>query len=123
MTKRRPRIDVDQIIGQRIRELRNLHNISAQQLAEKVGISTFQLTKYETYTNSLSVGRLFLIAKALNVDINYFYQGLIKKTPSQDNSESIELAINFMKLKDPNQQRIVHELVKIYLALENQEKH
>jgi transcriptional regulator with XRE-family HTH domain len=46
------------------------------ELGHQIGVSSQQVRKYETGFNALSVGRLQCCARALKVDINYFFEGL-----------------------------------------------
>lgn len=45
-------------------------------LATKLGLTFQQLQKYENGANRVSASKLFEIAKALEVSINYFFDGL-----------------------------------------------
>ena len=67
---------VDKHVGQCIRERRRALDISQQEISEILGISYQQLQKYESGSNRISAGRLFLLAYILKVDVGYFYQGL-----------------------------------------------
>ncbi|MEM6389336.1 MAG: helix-turn-helix transcriptional regulator [Pseudomonadota bacterium] len=54
--------------------------MSQQQLAEKVGIKFQQIQKYETGMNRISASRLWEIAAALRVDVQYFFDGMDAET-------------------------------------------
>ena len=54
-------------IGQRIRKLRKAYNLSQEQLAERVGISTTHMSHIETGNTKLSLTVFVDIAKALSV--------------------------------------------------------
>lgn len=68
---------VDVHVGKRIRQRRYLLNESQQQLSNKVGVKFQQMQKYETGMNRVSASRLWDIAIALNVPVNFFFEGLI----------------------------------------------
>lgn len=57
-------------IGQRIRKLRREANLSQEQLAEKVWISTTHMSHIETGSTKLSLPVLVDIAGALNVSVD-----------------------------------------------------
>lgn len=54
-------------IGQRIRKFRKAYNLSQEQLAEKVGISTTHMSHIETGNTKLSLPVFVDIANALSV--------------------------------------------------------
>jgi transcriptional regulator with XRE-family HTH domain len=51
------------------------------QLADVVGVRFQQIQKYESGINKLSAARLWMIARALEVPITYFYDGLAEVVP------------------------------------------
>lgn len=50
--------------------------LSQATLGESVGTQFQQIQKYECAANKVSASRLFEIAAALNIPVNYFYEGL-----------------------------------------------
>ena len=68
--------EVDVHVGTRIRHLRWLIGMTQQQLADQVGIKFQQIQKYETGANRVSASRLWDIARALDVPISFFFEGL-----------------------------------------------
>lgn len=54
-------------IGQRIRKFRKAYNLSQEQLAEKVGISTTHMSHIETGNTKLSLPVFVDIAKVLSI--------------------------------------------------------
>ncbi|MFN7055235.1 helix-turn-helix domain-containing protein [Hyphomonas sp.] len=65
---------VDQLVGEKIRELRVAQNLTLSELGQELGISHQQLQKYETGTNRLSAGMLSNVARALRVPISELFQ-------------------------------------------------
>ncbi|RWU06336.1 helix-turn-helix domain-containing protein [Pedobacter chitinilyticus] len=55
-------------IAKRIRKVREFKKISQQELASKIGISQNAYSKIELGYSKISLDRLFLIAKLLEVD-------------------------------------------------------
>ena len=110
---------IDQIIGNRIYSLRIENGFARQQLAKAIDVTHQQLQKYEKGSNRISVGRLVLIAKALNKNVSYFYENL-----EQDNKEELkthhqrlclEVARNFRKIVNSEHQNAINNLVKSLL--------
>ena len=50
--------------------------MTQQQLADKVGIKFQQIQKYETGMNRVSASRLWDIARAVDVPVSFFFEGL-----------------------------------------------
>lgn len=50
--------------------------MSQEILATKLGLTFQQVQKYENGTNSISAGRLFDLAQALDVPVQYFFDGM-----------------------------------------------
>ena len=110
---------IDKIIGGRIYSLRLAQGLARQQLAKVSGVTLQQLQKYEIGSNRISVGRLVLIAKALNKNVSYFYEEL-----EQNNKEELkthhqrlclEVARNFRKIINSDHQTAISNLVKSLL--------
>ena len=59
------------LIGNRIRTARNLRSITADALAEKIGLAVVTLRHIETGANKTSLLTLMKIADALDVSIDY----------------------------------------------------
>lgn len=67
---------IDQQIGRTLRQLRIHHNLSQQELGNRVGVSFQQIQKYEKAMNRISCSRLYAIAEQLNAPPAYFFEGL-----------------------------------------------
>jgi transcriptional regulator with XRE-family HTH domain len=63
-------------VGKRLRRRRRLLGLTQQQLAESIGIRFQQIQKYECGANRVTASRLYELAVALNVPVNYFFEGL-----------------------------------------------
>ncbi len=71
---------VDDHVGKRVRERRREIGLSQAKFGNALGISFQQIQKYEVGTNRIAAGRLWDIAKALEVDVGYFFEGIPKRT-------------------------------------------
>ena len=69
---------VDRVVGQRVRARRMELGMSQSTLASGLGVSFQQVQKYESGKNRISSGRLWQIAQTLQVQVNYFFEGLDK---------------------------------------------
>ena len=74
--------EIDLHVGKRLRRRRRLLGLTQQQLAESIGVRFQQIQKYETGGSRLLASRLYELAGALNVPVNYFFEGLPAPTPS-----------------------------------------
>lgn len=67
---------IDLHIGQRVRHRRWLLGMTQQQLALSVGIRFQQIQKYESGANRISASRLWDLARALEMPVSFFFEGL-----------------------------------------------
>jgi transcriptional regulator with XRE-family HTH domain len=67
------RVDIE--VGQRIKVQRLSAGLSQTKLGENVGVTFQQVQKYEKGANRVGIGRLTRIARALNVSVNFFFEG------------------------------------------------
>ncbi len=79
---------VDLHVGKRIRQRRWLVGMTQQQLAEQVGIKFQQIQKYETGANRVSASRLWDISEAMDVAVNFFFEGIEHEVAAAGASES-----------------------------------
>ncbi|HVN01974.1 MAG TPA: helix-turn-helix transcriptional regulator [Caulobacteraceae bacterium] len=68
--------EIDFHLGKRMRRRRRLLGLTQQQLADACGVRFQQIQKYECGANRVSAARLWRIASALEVTMNYFFEGL-----------------------------------------------
>ncbi len=67
---------INEHVGQRLKARRIVMGMTQSDLAEATGVSYQQVQKYESGANRISAGRLYEIARKLDVDVPYFYEGL-----------------------------------------------
>jgi transcriptional regulator with XRE-family HTH domain len=114
--------DVDQHVGRRIRECRIMRGLTQQQMAELIGITYQQAHKYEKGMNRVSIGRLYVIAQALDVEPSYFFEGLNPATsspsaPTDRQRAMLELARNFVHMPNRRHQTAICELARVLAGL------
>jgi transcriptional regulator with XRE-family HTH domain len=70
-------------IGSRLAAARQLRGFSQDSLAAQLGISREEFEEYERGAAQLSADQLYEIARALQFDVQFFYQGLGEEVPSR----------------------------------------
>ena len=78
------RDDVDAMVGRRLRMRRRLLDLSQQDLANICGVTFQQIQKYEAAKCRMPVATLWRLAYALEVDVSYFFDGLIDIAPAKE---------------------------------------
>ncbi len=78
------------LLGKRIREFRKANSLTQEQLAEKVGIGTNNISYFETGRFTPTLETMEKIAKALNKELYEFYIFTPQKTYEEIKSELIE---------------------------------
>jgi transcriptional regulator with XRE-family HTH domain len=107
--------DIDRHVGARMRERRVTLGLTQQQVAELIGVTYQQAHKYEKGINRVSAGRLFSIARALGVEVGYFYEGLQLGggfVPSPSQRMLLDLVRNFLNVPDPRHREAVAMLAR-----------
>mgnify|MGYP001801204156 CR=1 FL=1 len=68
-----PASPADDHIGRRIRHARTNAAMTQSQLADFLGCSSQQVHKYESGSNRVSAGTLFIIARVLDHPLDWFF--------------------------------------------------
>jgi|SRR5688572_28113376 transcriptional regulator with XRE-family HTH domain len=109
--------DVDSVIGARTRSRRLQLGMSQERLAELLGITFQQVQKYEKGANRISASRLVQIAKALDIEVAYFFDGLSEAEASVESllstKDIVHLAQAFRQVKNQEVRRAILELVRV----------
>lgn len=109
---------VDIHVGKRIRHRRWMIGMTQQQLADKVGIKFQQIQKYETGMNRVSASRLWDIGHALDVPVNFFFEGLHENSPAAvkgdilGDKEALQLVRAYYSIPEA-QRRQIFELARV----------
>ena len=107
--------DIDRHVGARMRERRIMLGLTQQQMAELIGVTYQQAHKYEKGINRVAAGRLYSIARALGVEVGYFYEGLQLGggfVPSPSQRMLLDLVRNFLNIPDPRHREAVATLAR-----------
>ena len=110
----------DRYVGARIRERRIMAGLSQHQLAKLIGITYQQAHKYERGLNRISAGRLFAIAQALDVPIEWFFEGLSEQGEARPvpprQRMCLEVVRNFALIEDPQHQEALSQMARALAA-------
>ncbi|MCH8488577.1 MAG: helix-turn-helix transcriptional regulator [Oceanicaulis sp.] len=104
-----------------------------EKLGDELGVTFQQIQKYERGTNRVGAGRLWLMARVLDVPVSFFYDGVSEaaaqpgfsegdQTPIVDDfiqsADGVALAQAFARIKDGKVRRRILELVRTLAAEE-----
>jgi len=115
---------IDIQVGNRVRIRRMLIGMSQERLGDLLGLTFQQVQKYEKGVNRIGAGRLFEVARILNVPVDFFYEGLNSISEGGlgegappvmefiSSGEGLQLSLAFMKIKDAKVRKRVLDLVK-----------
>jgi len=109
---------IDNYVGERIRERRTELGRTQEELGRALNISYQQVQKYETAANRVSAGRLYELARELEVDVAYFFEGFESRSAPKPmihgghNRAAIDLVRNFMEIGNEDVRASVGALLK-----------
>jgi transcriptional regulator with XRE-family HTH domain len=117
--------DIDLHVGKRLRRRRRLLGMTQQDLASQVGVRFQQIQKYECGANRVTSSRLYDLSRALNVSVQYFFDGITPAdapaNPANDaerlegdilsQKETLELVRAYYRLSERPRRRLL-ELAK-----------
>ena len=102
--------DIDFHLGKRMRRRRRLLGLTQQQLAEACGVRFQQIQKYECGANRVSAARLWRLARALEVPVGYFFEGLddaMDAPIARTSDESVDLIRTYYQLGERPRRRLL----------------
>lgn len=67
---------VDVHVGKKIKQIRTLRRMSQTDVARRLALSFQQIQKYEIGSNRVAASRLFELARILDVQPGFFFEGL-----------------------------------------------
>ena len=99
-------MDIDFVLtGQRIREARLMRNLTAEVLAEKVGLATESMRHIECAASKPSLQTLYKIAGVLDVSLDF----ITGRTPSLSDSVAVDYKASY-GLSD-HQEEMLREMI------------
>lgn len=122
MSKNSPH-PVDLHVGRRIRQQRTLLGMSQTAIAEAAGITFQQVQKYENGSNRVSASMMWQFAKALQVPVASFFEGLPDEPAKRQfvkdpmaSTEVLTLAKHYIAVKKPAARQAIRDLAKSLAA-------
>jgi transcriptional regulator with XRE-family HTH domain len=113
---------VDAHVGKRIRMRRVFLNISQEKLAEMVGVTFQQVQKYERGANRIAASRLLEFSKALDVEVDFFYEGLPEAGSKKYRHGLSDNAQQALGTDDRLYSKETLELLKVFYSVKNERK-
>ncbi|MBK8198190.1 MAG: helix-turn-helix transcriptional regulator [Acidobacteria bacterium] len=104
--------ETDLHVGKRLRRRRRLLGMTQQELAGQVGVRFQQIQKYECGANRITASRLFDLSRAMNVTVQYFFDGMPTANPMPNAANDAEQMEG-----DILSQKETLELVRAYYRL------
>ena len=128
---------IDKEVGSRVRMRRISIGMSQEKLGDMLGLTFQQVQKYEKGTNRISVARLVDIAKILDVNIHFFFNGIrsAKNDPGfaedevppyisevMSTPEGLQLIRTFTGIKNPKVRKSIVQLVTALAAQDGEQR-
>ncbi|HRJ02672.1 MAG TPA: helix-turn-helix transcriptional regulator [Hyphomonas sp.] len=104
--------ETDLHVGKRLRRRRRLLGMTQQELAGQVGVRFQQIQKYECGANRITASRLYDLSRAMNVSVQYFFDGMAAANPMPNAANDAEQMEG-----DILSQKETLELVRAYYRL------
>ena len=101
--------EIDQHVGERLKQIRKQKGLTQDDLAEKLGVSFQQIQKYENGKNRISYSKMVELSQFLKVSLDSFIAGFGQN--SQGMSDNVQESLVSQKETD--------ELLKVYYSLED----
>ena len=132
---------VDVYVGRRLRLKRTILGMSQEAVGKQIGVTFQQIQKYERGINRMGASRLYDFARALGVQIAYFFEGygdyaiedgsaLALGEPEAvgfehekaNNRETFEVMRAYYRIKNPAVRKRIVDLIKAMAADEGDAK-
>ena len=112
--------EIDVHVGQRMRHLRESLGMSQGRLGRHLGLTFSQVQKYEKGANRIGAGRLYILARLLDVPVQYFFEDLgngaaqlaDQRRGKPPTAEIRELEQAFLSISDDSTRRSLVALVR-----------
>ncbi|MFO1117567.1 MAG: helix-turn-helix transcriptional regulator [Beijerinckiaceae bacterium] len=111
-------------IGHRLRMRREYLKFSQEKVGDHIGVSFQQIQKFEKGANRIAADQLLRVSRLLQVDPNYFYEGLVDRDSGRtgfaerqsvlsvdETLEGVELNRAFITIRSKKLRRTIVELV------------
>ncbi len=110
---------IDIHVGKRLRERRTMLGLSQQDIGRLLGVTFQQIQKNERGTNRMSAARLYEAARALDTDVQYFFEDMPSDVSSYGRKHLHGVAEGPVPVyrADPLARRETIELVRAYYEI------
>jgi len=100
---------IDKHVGQRIKMRRKYTGLTLEAVAKNLDVTYQTIQKYERGDSRITAGQLMLLARTLNIDISYFYDGIDSII-----NPHVDTAVNsaLKGLKNPSIQKAFVDLIE-----------
>lgn len=98
-------------LGQRIRAQRKKLNLTQEQLAEKINVSTTYMGFVERGERSITLGKLTVLANVLGVSVDYLLSDTV---PSNASSKEV-LWLQLLASASEEEQNLIIDMAKLIL--------
>ncbi|MBO5054787.1 MAG: helix-turn-helix transcriptional regulator [Lachnospiraceae bacterium] len=105
----RKELDVN-VVGKRIREIRESRQLTREQLAEQADISVQFLADIEVGRKSMSINTLFKLSSALHVSNDYLILGITNTQIC--NSKNLSILLDSLSVKELE---IAEKIISLYI--------
>jgi transcriptional regulator with XRE-family HTH domain len=110
---------INAFLGAKIKNRRILQGMSQLELGRAIGVTFQQIQKYEKGTNRVVFNKLIDLASALNVQVNYFFEGLDSILNNKDSNILAESAATYEGESNNLDNREVKLLIKYFSGINN----
>jgi len=107
--------EIDQYVGDRIKQIRKQKGLTQDDVAEALGVSFQQVQKYENGKNRISYSKMVELSLFLKISLDSFVAGYT----ADGLSDSPQAAIGGYDDADLISQKETNELLRVYYSLEN----
>jgi transcriptional regulator with XRE-family HTH domain len=119
MSRRPPKEAPDPIdihVGQRLKARRVGLRVSQSEIGNALGVTFQQIQKYENGANRIGASNLYRLAKALDVDVSYFFEDMAKESKLKALSDQPASTYSHDPMVQPESIKLVHNYFRIASA-------
>lgn len=119
MSRRPPKETPDPIdihVGQRLKARRVGLRISQSEIGTALNVTFQQIQKYENGANRIGASNLYRLAKALNVDVSYFFEDMASDAKLKALSDQPAAHFSHDPMMQPESIKLVHNYFHIASA-------
>lgn len=104
-------------LGNRIKELRTLHKLTQEQLAENANLHVSYIGIIERGEKNISVKALNEILTALNISLLEFFKPFNHSSSNQENEDIYDLVLLPLQSLPENEKNKILEIIRLSISL------